>query len=739
MKVRDLISFITTQIIMICLLTFNPVVTQFGVAEAKGTVYSETAQASLSGMRDLHGLLRGAGAGDIFEKAPDETGLTRAEAAADRGQKFIASLSKADRGILQTPEGSKFLNEHSRLSRVIALKRKLKACGNDKNSKRKLDQQIVTSLKTSEYDGGCDAQTTRLGRDGLILNGNLNSFVGNLSKTMRWRNSNNDTSLTYFQNDLHMQSLKNGIASYMSLRYKYEDDFIHPETGKMESKHFTQTLNNMCKDEDGNYTCSGKQIKELASFIKKKSVEVAATQKKSNYSTAVGNLNESYTELNKHVEKIHVDVDKGYIYDSADKQNPATVKAMQNYQSHYIQELQKQDGLLMMTSVMKEKAGGYKSLETDIQNTGGVINEKYSVTKHKFDFSTNDLKKAKKEIEDKVIAQGRLLNQMAKDKETQERKWKENKYSRDSTFYTDRNDILKQRKKDLANLVKTNPAAVGQVLLRNPEYANHVCDAIKSIDSQDESDAKWDKVFMVGGLIVAGVMIVGGVVLSATGLGAPLGAATIAGGMTVAGAATATVLVVGGIEAAYWGKRTYDNHIEHQKLETAIYAGGMNSDQIGQVNDAYLAFKEARFNFLLALPAVILPGVGKLASLSKGSKFTASVSKMSAATKVRFLKNMTKFYDFLADYPKMQKVIDGLVKTGRLSADKMHRFFELLATPVGKAKDLKASMNTKFLGWLMKNLDNIDPNDTKAMNAFMLKFKGIVEEGLTAAQRACKT
>lgn len=736
MKIRDLISFITTQIIMICLLTFNPVVSHFGVAEAKGTVYSSSTNESLLRMHDLQSNLHGAGSQGIFLKK-DDGGDSLAEVIANAGQQFLSSIPKKDLGILKTPEGARFLKEHSRLARILALKEKMAKCNLTKN-KRKLKQQVLTSMISTPYAGGCDENATRLGSDGLIASSSLKDLMTDMRKTMRKTKPSDQKTLSAFQEDLHMQSLKNGVGSYMSLRYKYEDNYIDNKTGKLSSSHNRETIMDMCRDEDKNWQCSGKQIKEISQYMRDKAIEIKSTTARSSYSKASANLKNSFRELNKEIDKISVDIDKGYVWDSADKENPATVKAMENYQARYIKELQKQDGLLMMTDIMKDKAGGYKSLDSDVVNKGGIINEKYTVTKHKLpEVTPNNLRKAKQQIQARIIDQNRLLNEMDSEKTEQEAKWRKEGKVRDKYFGTDTIDVVKKRKEDLTKLIKTNPAAVGQVLLSSPEYANHVCDAIQSIDSQDISDEKWDKVFMVGGLIVAGVMIVGGAVLMATGLGAPLGAATMAGGITVASAATATVLVVGGIEAAYWGKRTYEHHKELQALETAIFTDNMDETEYGQVNDAYLAFKDARMNFLLALPAVVLPGLGKLASLSKGSAFTKAMKAYPAATRAKILTNMGKFYDLLAEYPKMQKMVSKLISAGKLTSAKMHDFMRLLGTPIKGAKNMKASMNTKFLGWLSGKLDKIDPNDAKAMNKFMLKFKAIVDEGLSAARNAC--
>lgn len=731
MKIKQFVSFITTQTIMVCLLTFNPVVTHFGVAEASSEVYSAGAKQGLMRMLDLQGAIRGFGAQNTFAQLGPRV--------AEEGQKFIAQLKGKDRELLNTPEGVRFLKDHSRLSRIEALKDKFGKCVSNKENKRNLDTQIVNALQQAEYKGGCDRLLTK-SQNGVVINTTLKQFITDMGKVQKDMNTDysfnarKGHNLGKLQDELHMQSLKNSMASYMANRYKYEPGFINPETGKISTTHKNAVVNSMCKNEKNGTYCTSSQKRDLRKFVDEKAIEIAATQKKSDYYSARRAIRGSLKKLNQKLDKVDIKVDDGWV-DSADLTNPATRGAWSDYQKTYIEELQTQDGLLMMTESMKEKAGGFRTLEDGYENKGSWINERYEMKRHNPNgFTINDLKKAKEEIDKKAIAQAKQLNSMGTDKRAQHKNWRATGYALTEDWGDwDKPEIIEQRQEDIQKLVKTNPAAVGQILVNNPEYADMICDAINAIDKQDKSDEKWDSVFMIGGLVVAGVMIVGGaacIVLS-FGLCGPIGGATIAGGVTVGSAAMATVLVVGGVEAAYWGKRMYDHHTEYQNLERAILTNNMGEERIGDVERAYSAFKDARFNFLMALPAVVLPGVGKLASLSKGSKFANMVGKMGGATKARFLNNMTAFYEFLGKYPKFQKMVDALITTGKMPASKIHDFFTTLAQG-------KKNINAKFLGWLSKKLDDIDPNDATALQKFGLKFQGIVEEGLEAATKACK-
>lgn len=721
---------------MVCLLTLNPFVTTYGVANAASETFSETAKASLEVLIDKQGSLKGYGAQENFKNHAAEI--------AEEGQEFIASLKGKDRDILKTPAGARFLNEHSRLSRIQALKVKMNKCTQGLQDKRGLTSQILTSTQNSEYTAGCDWRLSKTRNNGLIINSSLKDFMNDLERTQKVFNNGSALGPAKLQESLHMQALKNSMKSYLSLRYKYEPSFISPETGQISKRDIDRSISDMCGKETAhrvgsnngrggrssrNY-CSSSQKAELKKFAIEASKEVAFTQKKSNWGTALSNVRGKFKNLNdKYLDKVDLKTDYSGI-DGADIKDKTAKGAWNKYKLQYIQDIQSQDGLLMMSPNIKEKSGGIRRLETDTTNDEGFFasEKNFYVKPHKYKNITEaDLKEGKKQIQDRIVAQAKQLNQMAYDKQAQEKKFRANGSPYDSWTGVDSKDIIEKRKEDIVKLVKTNPAAAGQVLVNEPQWADLVCAAIKTIDKNDISDAKWDKVWMVGGLIVAGVVIVGGAVLMATGLGAPLGAVAIGGGLTIGSAATATVLVLGAAEATYWASRTYDHHKEHQDLEMAVLSG--NNDDPESVERAYADFKDARFNFLMSLPAVILPGVGKIASLSKGSKFTAAVGKMSGSAKAKFLNKMSYFYKQLGKSPKLQKFIDTLVSSGRLKAEKIHEFIEMLAKTRGK-------INEKFLTWLKAKIP--DPKNKAAYDKFLATVHKVIDEGLDAATKACK-
>ncbi len=760
---------------MVCLLTFNPIVSHFGVAEANSTIYTEGAVAGLERMFDLQGAIKGYGA--------EKSSAVASKQVANAGQKFINGLSKKDKAILTTPKGAKFLKEHTRLMRSKALQSKLLSCAANKNSKRQLDKQILGAIEridSSTYRGGCDY--------GLLAplnaragSSNLEDFTKDLGRLQRAFNNGRERGPAKLQDAIYMESLKNSFSSYLAVKYRYQKDFINPETGAISRKHLSNSISDICKRKSGKRVsrnkfsynhCTPAQEKELAVFAKQKAKEIAATQVKTTDMAAVGrSLKKTYKDLDEKLDEVVVGVDYDGI-DGADLDNPKTQTAWENYHTLYLKKLAGTDkdkdgnvkqqcdpddpkdknkqcghGMLMMTPSMKEKFGGVKQLDKDVENKGGYIfGKKYEITKHDYNKVTDYQAKeaAKAAVDDIVkatIEEAKNLNEMAYKKKTQESKWKSNKYRDDTWTGTDHGDVYDQRNEDLKTLIRTNPTAVGQALMGNPQLADIVCDLIKEIDKEDaekesnDSIATWGAIF-VGGLLVGGLIACTIITFGVCGAAVAAAAAAIGTSAAVLTAVgTTTLFVAGGVEAAYWGNRMYGHHKEHRAMERAILSDNMDESQATAVENSMHAFKDARFNMLMALPAVVLPGVGKLASLSKGNKMLTALKSFKGSPKAKalFMDNMAAIYKTIGKSKNLQKGLDFLISSGRLSADKINDFFILL----GKGK---GAVNQKALKWLSKNLEKFKNTDAgeKGMRAFMAKFADIVDDGLAAANKACK-
>lgn len=107
-----------------------------------------------------------------------------------------------------------------------------------------------------------------------------------------------------------------------------------------------------------------------------------------------------------------------------------------------------------------------------------------------------------------------------------------------------------QRMEDIKALTISNPVALGQVLINNPENAKIVCGAINDIEKDDQSHDSTRKAFIWGGMIVGGALVLTGI---GSGVGMFVfgaGASAAAAGTTVAAAYAASATLATASTAA---------------------------------------------------------------------------------------------------------------------------------------------------------------------------------------------
>lgn len=231
----------------------------------------------------------------------------------------------------------------------------------------------------------------------------------------------------------------------------------------------------------------------------------------------------------------------------------------------------------------------------------------------------------------------------------------------------------------LQNLVVSNPGAVAEFLMQNPDSVSMICQTLQKYDQQAFRKATIDKAVFWGGLVVGGVLL-------ATGIGAGIGAmvvtsATAAGTLTTvaAGAAIAGTVSAGG-EALYASSKAHDNFVEAQTFRSAGFAEA-NVSAFGKADratdKAYGELAEAGFS-----AATILPfGTGlkmmknaamasKLGSFAKVAKEGASVEQASIKSLASSLKEISSDKDVLKALEKSQS---------QVSSDEMGMFLGYLS------------------------------------------------------------
>ena len=234
---------------------------------------------------------------------------------------------------------------------------------------------------------------------------------------------------------------------------------------------------------------------------------------------------------------------------------------------------------------------------------------------------------------------------------------------------------------DIVRLVRSNPVAVGQVLITNPQFAKNVCDTFQDLQEKTEEDEKWAKIYDYGGA-VAGVTI-----LAAGFLIPPLGIsiATTAWTVGVAGVALTAV------ELPYRVTQYSKTRQHREDMIGALFAETLqrNYDSLQEVRQAVENFKEQQLAFAL-LAGFSIFDVAEVRALVRSARRLRGLkqvpfNEISDHEKTEQLNYLTNFLSSISKNfsNQGQKVFlnDNILKWGvnRLGRDKVGNFLSVLA------------------------------------------------------------
>jgi hypothetical protein len=219
--------------------------------------------------------------------------------------------------------------------------------------------------------------------------------------------------------------------------------------------------------------------------------------------------------------------------------------------------------------------------------------------------------------------------------------------------------IQSVRNMNLKELVKTNPAALGKVLLERPELTAIICNTINQIAETEEDEATWSKVYLWGGLIVGGALLV-------TGIGAGVGAVVLSGTamagtlVTVATASAIAGTAIGVGDTLYSGNKSIQASNEALALRASFIS--RNGDQKTSVEaDAKMeeAWDELTYAGIGAVSIIpfgtIWKVMSKTAQVSRVGSL-AKVESMAMKDKTEAIKSLGKTIRELND-PQMEKIL----------------------------------------------------------------------------------
>lgn len=625
-----------------------------------------------------------------------KSGVGSMEMIASHGQELSDATFKLmndpkNKSFLNSPDGIELKKHQELLTNYLAIKDHFEKCVKDKDAKRKLQDRILQS----SFQGMSNLDASPCLPPNVAAAKSYEEFNNNVMKAMKKMVKPD------FQNLLSQKIMTNTAKSLLGFRLKFKPDFM--SSGSLTSSELDGLVNDVCVRRSQTPkavlvltdVCQ-KMSPDFKEELKKELVNFSKSQKTTNKMTpekALTSLNASIDRLNDTLAKVEVKKDVGYIYDSANLTDEKAKKEFDNYINQYTQEVSKDAGALLLTKTMKDQSGSIKRYDSD-ETSKDKKTAQFQFTPYK-KIKLDDVTKSIKEAEGKMLDQARDTLTIANQA-------------------TLRKDTIRSDDDDIANLVKINPFAAGQVLLHQPQYAGLMCDAINKINKTDIDDAEFDKYFLVGSAVIGGVLVL-------TGVGAVAGAYIVTGSLTAglaAGTAAGSVLgysalagsAVELVSFGYNSKRSIDHYKEMDQLESAYLTKNSDAMALTEAKNALVDFKEARLmaGISLASLGLNLVNVGSVFNIFKSGK--ATTAELNAATKILKCISDTKVVNRLKEITKA---------IGISGADKLDNFLLRLAHTGEKGR-------IKFLELLMSG--KITPE----------KYKDIIEASLLAAKNCSK-
>jgi len=515
----------------------------------------------------------------------------------DAAQKFISD--PANQKALSTPAGKELLLRQTQLRNYQTIAKTFEKCASNNNTRNLTARILDAAGKSRLITVDCQSDV----RSFKTLDDAVTAIQEKVDYPIK----------AEFKGELIDQGLKNAASTFMALEYRHSSGDVNPD----------EILEN-CKKQTGISRCTENTQVVLRNQAQQALSELKASgSRRYSDSDAADNINARVDVLNADLKTISIGSKKNWysswIWNSTDPTyDDQAKKGFDQYANQYLNLASDGPGMLMITDHMRDKIGGLRQQEKDAK-TGK--DGQYSFTPHQ-KIAGKDISVAKNEAESKIFDQIQSLNGL-----DVERIRKLSLGLRDQPVDQDR---------DIANLIKTNPAATGQLLLQHPEDAGLVCNAVYNITqsdtSQKKTDANWNRVWFWGGMAVGGALLV-------TGVGTWAGALVLS---ATAAATTTTVLLAAG---AVVGAGATANSLvdmgryrqEQNEFQAAFFAGGSDQHSIQEAETALSSYKEARMQAAMNLGLTALD-LGTLGTTLKagvlGANIAANVHAINETTDV---------------------------------------------------------------------------------------------------------
>jgi hypothetical protein len=572
-------------------------------------------------------------------------------------QQFIADPKNSTK--LNSPEGKELLRRQLKLANYFSIQQAFEKCLKD--SDNNLAQRILAGVGKSQIlDTSCVSR--------LMTLPNLQSAITDIKQNLEAPAQNE------LQQGLFQQSLKNAGVSLLDLKYRYDSKNVTP-----------QSILEVCKDKFGNNQCD-QETSNLLLDVGKKYLNDLTHGDVVKFSSQEGaaEVNRRIDGLNQSLAQIKIGSQRGWfskwIWDRStpDFNKSTSQEFAGKYVDQYITQASSGPGLLLLTETLRNKVGGLRAMAEDYEKIADPVDgSKFVFTPHA-KIGPDDFKAAVEEAKKNLASQSIRLLKMESGRKSG------NGNMRGGT----------NRSLDLIELVRSNPLAVGQFLVQHPEYAGLVCETITKIKNQEQTQAKLDKAWMWGGLIVGGG-------LALTGVGSAVGAWLLAG--TTAGATAVTVgaistsagIAVGLTEAGYQTNKAFEARNQQAAFESAFLSGNSDTEAIKEARAALTHFNEAKTQAAISL-ALSGTDIGSMVGVIKagqvGAKLAAKSKEFVDSNKI--LNGASDLLKKVSENPKLIELINNAKAS--MGGEKVSAFLGYLAQAT---QATRTKILTKMHGW----------------------------------------
>ena len=266
----------------------------------------------------------------------------------------------------------------------------------------------------------------------------------------------------------------------------------------------------------------------------------------------------------------------------------------------------------------------------------------------------------------------------------------------------------KKYKENLKSLIKSNPAAVAQVLLNDPSKSSMFCELLLQIEKEESSAQFRDKVFFWGGMAVAGIALVG------TGVGIGLliaGTAASTTLVTAIGATTVLGVTGAGVDAVHSSNRAFESYSQAQILKSSYYSANGSLTQLNSANEktqaAYSDMVTAGIDTVSILPF----GAGwRLMTKASAAARTSSLTRAAASAseiEEQSMKAVAQTLREIQNDPKLAQILKNA--RGAVSEQDMGQF-------LGNFSNLSKAEKDQVIALMKKNPEKVDGAITKSLH-----------------------